>query len=513
MGQNTEISWTDSTWTPIRARVKEDAAHVAQSKGYSSLVHIAQKMAGHIGPHCEHMSPACEFCYSDTNNSRCLPSNGTGLPFDRRSRDLVDIFLDEKILLQPLKWRQPKRIFVCSQTDLFGEFVPDEMIDRVFAVMSLCPRHTFQCLSKRPERMSRYLNDKGRRSVIAGEVRRIADRWGWQNLAHHEAPRSRSQDGRRLSFRGESKSVREGEGRVPDSGWIPACNDYDWREEDHGSGAQARVDLLSRNDSDWLDSKSQEWREGRQPNRESRVGNHERTTNSCSAGIECKPKQTQGVAASEDPLNGRRCCADSRNEAGWINGERNCSAFQDEKKGHLRHLHTPNMEACGLMWPLPNLWCGTTCENQEWADKRIPYLLQTPAVVHFVSYEPALGPLSLNNSLGRGLDWVIVGGESGVNARPSHPGWFQSVRDQCRFAGVPFFMKQWGTWGPASQVSGGCITHAVTRHGKVCLFDRESMLACDSDETRWEGLRRLGKKKTGCLLDGVEHKEFPRVSL
>lgn len=157
MGAKTAISWSNSTWTPIRARVKPDAAAIAEQKGYGSLVQIAAKMAGRVGPHCEKTSPGCQNCYSETNNCRCLPHNGTGLPFDRRSRDLVDIHLDEKILLQPLRWKKGRRIFVCSQTDLFGEFVPDELIDRVFAVMALCPQHTFQVLTKRADRMAGYI--------------------------------------------------------------------------------------------------------------------------------------------------------------------------------------------------------------------------------------------------------------------------------------------------------------------------------------------------------------------
>ena len=138
MGAKTEIAWTDSTWTPIRARVKEGP------------------LAGHVGPHCERVSQGCVNCYSETNNGRCLPANGTGLPFNRQSRDKVDIFVDEKILTHPLHWKAARRIFVCSQTDLFGEWVTDEMIDRVFAVMALCPQHTFQVLTKRAERMQKY---------------------------------------------------------------------------------------------------------------------------------------------------------------------------------------------------------------------------------------------------------------------------------------------------------------------------------------------------------------------
>lgn len=153
MGSHSDIEWTDSTWSPLRSQVKADAAQIARSKGYGSLVAIAEKMAGHVGPHCEHSSPGCDNCYSETNNSRCLPANGTGLPFDRRSRDLVDLFLDQHILRQPLSWKRPRKIFVNSQTDTFGEFVPDSLFGQMAGVMFLCQYHTFQILTKRADRM------------------------------------------------------------------------------------------------------------------------------------------------------------------------------------------------------------------------------------------------------------------------------------------------------------------------------------------------------------------------
>ncbi len=156
MGAKTGISWTDSTWTPLRARVRSDAEQIAVAKGYTSLVTIGRDMAGRVGPHCEHVSHGCDNCYAESNNGRCLTANGTGLPFDRRARDLVEPFVDEKILEWPLRWKKPRKIFVCSQTDLFGEWVTDEAIDQVFAVMALCPQHVFQVLTKRPERMLKY---------------------------------------------------------------------------------------------------------------------------------------------------------------------------------------------------------------------------------------------------------------------------------------------------------------------------------------------------------------------
>jgi protein gp37 len=120
-------------------------------------------------------------------------------------------------------------------------------------------------------------------------------------------------------------------------------------------------------------------------------------------------------------------------------------------------------------WPPQNVWLGVSVEDQETADERIPLLLQTPAAVRFVSIELMLGPVDLSEwlrvhqvNLGPGrerhwtennyeiskLDWIIVGGESGPDARPTHPDWVRSVRDQCQAAGVPFFMKQMSKRAP-----------------------------------------------------------------
>ena len=163
---DTKIQWTDKSWSPLRVRVREDALETAKAHGWKSLVQIleARKPNGELrvpvgrsGPHCEHVSAGCVNCYAETNNGRCLPANGTGLPFDRRSRDLVNPYVDEKILLWPFQWKSPQRIFVENQSDLFAEWNTDEMIDLVFAVMAMCPRHTFQCLTKRPERMLDYM--------------------------------------------------------------------------------------------------------------------------------------------------------------------------------------------------------------------------------------------------------------------------------------------------------------------------------------------------------------------
>jgi protein gp37 len=183
-----------------------------------------------------------------------------------------------------------------------------------------------------------------------------------------------------------------------------------------------------------------------------------------------------------------------------------------------------------LAQPLPNVWLGVTVCNQREADEKIPLLLQVPAAVRFVSYEPALGPIHKLNLFmrsrktghvpfgphgrdggcptpcfddkrwcGCGIDWVIAGGESGPGARPAHPDWFRSVRDQCQAAGVPFFFKQWGEWLPTDQDD-----LSVVRPG--------NMRAClaGTGESGEVGLwRRVGKSRAGRLLDGHPYSATP----
>lgn len=109
-----------------------------------------------------------------------------------------------------------------------------------------------------------------------------------------------------------------------------------------------------------------------------------------------------------------------------------------------------------------NVWLGATITSQAEADRDIPKLLQVPAAKRFLSMEPLLGPVDLAGMAARPLwpitskriphiDWVIVGGESGPNARPMHPDWARSLRNQCMAAGVPFLFKQWGEWWPIDQ--------------------------------------------------------------
>lgn len=324
MSDGTKIEWTDATWNPIRART------------------ISADGAVKTGWHCVHASEGCRFCYAETFNRRL----GTGFEYKpgHLNRD-VAIFLDEKMLLQPLIWKRGRKIFVCSMTDLFADFVPDEMIDRVFAVMALCPQHTFQVLTKRPDRMRDYLSD-------------VSSALPYQSTL-------------------------------------------------------------------------------------------------------------QRIALAAEQLNG-----DGLIVAG------------------LRKL-----------WPLPNVWLGTSVEDRPNLLKRVGYLRQTPAARRFLSCEPLLG--NLGEVMLDGIDWVIVGGESGKSSRPMHPDWARSLRDQCAAADVAFFFKQWGEWWHECQILDGPFPESAfdktesVKPGRLHIWPDE-----------FPSLR-IGKKAAGRLLDGVQHDGMP----
>jgi hypothetical protein len=196
-----------------------------------------------------------------------------------------------------------------------------------------------------------------------------------------------------------------------------------------------------------------------------------------------------------------------------------------------------------LDWPLPNVRLGVSVENQPEADKRVPLLLQTPAAVRWLSIEPLLGPVDLSRHLEIkmpdldgpdevNIQWVVVGGESGPGARPMHPDWARSLRDQCQAAGVAFFFKQWGAWAPLPEPfqympaigSGNREYNAALRrfkkaHGASLLLradrpDGWQVCAVKQGEALINGdyaMGRVGKKKAGRLLDGREHSEFPSM--
>lgn len=173
---------------------------------------------------------------------------------------------------------------------------------------------------------------------------------------------------------------------------------------------------------------------------------------------------------------------------------------------------------------LPNVWLGVSVEDQQRADERIPILLQTPAAVRFLSVEPLLGPVDLDFDQYESpgwfeyrknlLHWIIVGGESGPDARPCHPDWVRSIRDQCQAAGVPFFFKQIGEWGWGSWR--GHETHCMYADGRHAPFTKESLVEEEArsgkrhDNRTATVIAKIGKKAAGKQLDGREWQQFPK---
>jgi protein gp37 len=317
---------------------------------------------------CSLASPGCTNCYAMRAGGRNLPGHpSTGLTMPTKAGHVWtgEIRLSERALQQALRWKAPRRIFWNAHGDLFHENVPDEAIDRLFAVCALTPQHTHMILTKRSARMRERIS----------------------NMASLGAP-------------------------------------Y-WGEVLSGM-------LL-------------------------------------------------------DALNG----------------------------------------APPPSWPLPNVWLGVSVEDQTRADERIPDLLAMPAAVRFISAEPLLGPVDLRNFdldfrpgfagfyainalTGRNedmcrpcrdvpkLDWVIVGGESGPGARPMHPDWARSLRDQCAAAGVAFHFKQWGDWLQVND---------EVRTGDTMLMSWPE--GTDGFIRQGVHMRRVGKRTAGRLLDGRTHDEMP----
>ncbi|MCL4413184.1 MAG: phage Gp37/Gp68 family protein [Actinobacteria bacterium] len=273
MSDKTGISWTDATWNPV------------------------------VG--CERTSPGCDHCYAIRDGVRLqhLPAYA-GTISDGDWTGLIRC-LPER-LDQPLRWKRGRRIFVNSMSDLFHPSVPDAFIAQVFEVMAYAKQHTFQVLTKRPQRMASLL------------------------------------------------------GYWHDRGWL------------FGNGAP-------------------------------------------------------GV-------------------------------------GTLR----PEIIGYGHTLPLHNVQLGVSIESDTYS-WRANHLRKTPVAIRFLSLEPLLGPLpSLDLT---GIDWVIVGGESGPDARPMHPDWARDIRDRCVAAGIPFTFKQWGAWVPLCEFPVGSVPlPAKSRSNNRCVI-------------------------------------------
>lgn len=158
-----------------------------------------------------------------------------------------------------------------------------------------------------------------------------------------------------------------------------------------------------------------------------------------------------------------------------------------------------------------NVWAGTTIGTKAGLS-RLPYLRAIDARVRFLSVEPLLEDLGEVDLTG--IHWVIVGGESGKDARPMHPNWARSLRDQCQAAGVPFFFKQWGEWAPGENALDAQSRTELTADwsGEGWDFDKQTPWQTENFHSDDEPLLfRLGKRRAGRLLDGREWNEVPNA--
>ena len=320
MSDSTRIEWTDATWNLVRG--------------------------------CTPVSPGCANCYARRFAERFR--GVAGHPYEQG----FDLRLVPEKLNEPLRWRKPRRVFVNSMSDLFHKKVPFEFIALVFQKMAMCPRHQFQILTKRPERMVRWFAEWWDPARVNNFVR---------GGRRYRRPRLylRRPGCRECGY--HFLSCVQGRRRWKDEPIMP-----NWRASGH-------LDFFGHPDS------------------------------ICDAFTWARCAHAHGVAVEMNT------------------GE--ISVREEDLIGPFPSA-------------LKNVWLGVSVEDRQTAAARIPLLLECPAAVRFISFEPLLedvGRIPL-----RGIHWVIVGGESGPGARWMHPDWVRNILAQCRRAGVPFFFKQWG---------------------------------------------------------------------
>jgi protein gp37 len=507
MGAESRIEWTDATWSPIRARVLEGPN------------------AGRVGPHCERISPGCQHCYSETFNGRLLPFNGTGLPFNRQSRDEVEIFIDEKILEQPLHWRRPRKIFVCSQTDLFGEWVSDKAIDRAFDVMALCPEHTFMVLTKRAKRMQRWVSKAHPPHPLTAMEPKYPG-WPLLNVWLGVSCENQATADERIPLLLQTPaavrfvSVEPMLGPVDISKYIGYNAEYEINRTDRrvflpsgpGRPDRGQAGRFSLEDSRGT-GQSLEFG-GQADTRES--------TQDRPVTIErLQDRETDAERAASDDWRTSSCLPSFQgaDPAGADDQSRSDERRQDRQSA--KQPGTGDLRGAGSTC---HKGSGKKTEGSEWREERHGEAQRESGEGDSSEAgggrEPkgnsemlcGVGSNDLKNCARRalGLSWIICGGESGPGARPMHPDWARSLRDQSQAARVPFFFKQWGEWAPRSHGFNDGGIHRWGTHAGDEFFETATPWNGHDDDGSGEAVMiRVGKRAAGRLLDGREWNEFP----
>lgn len=426
---------------------------------------------------CSVLSPGCTNCYAMGQAARIQRMNPAshyaGTTQDSKAGPVWTgklVAAPDHIWTAPLRWKKPRMIFVNSMGDLFHEAVPDEWIDRAFAVMALAPQHTFQCLTKRSSRMRSYCSEPDVTHRIAKAIDAIQ-----VNLEHdpHE---------RWASIPGFEMYQASTNGKIMRDSQVlhPVVNRaYDrpaitlWKNNQPTTYYVHKA-VLTAHRGPAPDGLEARHRNG--DKHDNRLANLQWATGAMNQRDKVRHGSNGGPSklTRDEAAEARRLCATGLTQ----------QVVADRfgiSRSLVSMIESRAIWADALAWPLPNCWLGVSCEDQRRANERVPDLLATATAVRFVSAEPLLGAIrfndlaaptsncvvdalrgeswewraegvrhNLNRTLPR-LDWVIVGGESGQNARPMHPDWARSIRDQCAAAGVAYFFKQWGEFLPWSQ--------------------------------------------------------------
>ncbi len=409
---------------------------------------------------CQIVSPGCTNCYAMRlagTRLRNLPSRA-GLTKDSKAGPAWtgDVRFNREWLDQPLRWKRPRMIFVVAHGDLFADGVTDEQLDQIFAVIALSPQHIFQVLTKRPERMRDYLRDPqayGRILNAAGPLRAERPYLG-------DIPISDPRDAGfwpQLWLGVSVEDQRRADERIPILMDTPAA--VRWIS---GEPLLGVVDLRAFLPDAWRCKQPvRSWSDFVWPS--------------------WVPAQIQtDIESFWNPQWGRGPNA-------WMRGAIENGQPPIGTLGRYRSFRRGEPLIDGRFVPAWN---------------NIGRVITDAGEVHCVS-------AGTYQSRAPRINWIVAGGESGPNARPMHPDWARSLRDQCAATGVPFLFKQWGNWQIASE-GNGHLDHNMARNDAYWIdIDGKRHKPSSIDLTRPYAMHRVAKSVAGRLLDGVEHNGFP----